>query len=180
MAIRNERLHSLSSAKDNSLRITFHDSMITLSSSFYSSVPVVFRSESNISLGEVQDLTTSALSLCVCICVNQTNRNSMMTLSTLFPLLEMLYLLQLMRGKYCHMVFSSLTRLSSHVTHADMASSVGCLTHERMANSFWYYVLLHNNTSLHQHFLSLRSRWAPQLLSSLHCQLSDLTHAIFA
>lgn len=59
-----------------------------------------------------------------------------MTLSTLLLLLEMLYLLQLMRGKCCHMVFSSLTRRSSHVAHADMASSVGCLTDEGMANSF--------------------------------------------
>lgn len=66
MVIHNERLHSLSSAKDNLLRIAFHDSMIPLSSSFYSSLPVVFRSESNISLGEV---TTSALSLCVCVFV---------------------------------------------------------------------------------------------------------------
>lgn len=63
----------------------------------------------------------------------------MMTLPTLLPLLEMLYLLQLMSGKYCHMVFSSLTRLSSHVTHADMANSVGCLTDEIMANFFWYF-----------------------------------------
>lgn len=63
----------------------------------------------------------------------------MMMLSTLLSLLEMLYLLQLMSGKYCHMVFSSLTRLSSHVTHADMANSVGGLMEESMANSFWYF-----------------------------------------
>lgn len=67
MAIHNELLHSLASAKDNSLRIAFHDSMIPLSSSFYSSLPVISRSESNISLGEVQDLTTSvAVTVSVC------------------------------------------------------------------------------------------------------------------
>ncbi len=66
-AIYNERLHSLSSAKDNSLRIAFHDSMIPLSTIFYSSLPVVCRSETNISHGEV---TTSAPSLRVCVCVN--------------------------------------------------------------------------------------------------------------
>ncbi len=65
-AIYNERLHSLSSAKDNSLRIAFHDSMIPLSTIFYSSLPVVCRSETNISHGEV---TTSAPSLRVCVFV---------------------------------------------------------------------------------------------------------------
>lgn len=37
------RLHSLASAKDNSLRIDFHDSVIPLSGIFYSSLPVVSR-----------------------------------------------------------------------------------------------------------------------------------------
>lgn len=71
MAIHNEHLHSLASAKDNSLRMAFHVSMIPLSGSFYSSLPVVFRSESNILLGEVLDLTTemhTPLLLCVFIC----------------------------------------------------------------------------------------------------------------
>lgn len=71
MAIHNEHLHSLASAKDNSLRMAFHVSMIPLSGSFYSSLPVVFRSESNILLGEVLDLTTemhTLLLLCVFIC----------------------------------------------------------------------------------------------------------------
>lgn len=70
-----------------------------------------------------------------------TNRNSMTTLSTVLPLLEMLYLLQLVRGKYSHMVFSSLTRLSSHVAYADMASSVGGLTDKMKQNSFCYFRL---------------------------------------
>lgn len=65
----------------------------------------------------------------------------MTTLSTVLPLLEMLYLLQLVRGKYSHMVFSSLTRLSSHVAYADMASSVGGLTDKMKQNSFCYFRL---------------------------------------
>lgn len=124
MAIHNEHLHSLASAKDNSLRMAFHVSMIPLSGSFYSSLPVVFRSESNILLGEVLDLTTemhTPLLLCVFIC----DRGDF----------------DKQKRKYSHMVFSSLTRLSSHVAYADMASSVGGLTDKMKQNSFCYFRL---------------------------------------
>lgn len=67
-----------------------------------------------------------------------------MTLSTLLPLLEVLYLLWLVRGgEFYHMVFSSLTRLSSHVAPADMANSVGRLTDEKVANSFLGFLIMH-------------------------------------
>lgn len=80
MAIHNEHLHSLASAKDNSLRMAFHVSMIPLSGSFYSSLPVVFRSESNILLGENAPQKCTRRCCCVylfAIEVILTNRNSM-------------------------------------------------------------------------------------------------------
>lgn len=101
MVIHNECLHSLSSTKGNLLKITFHESMILLSSSFSS-----LRSNRIFCSRRLQHWPIGG----VCLCeheVTQANRNSVMTPSTLLPLLEMLYLLQLMRWKCNHMVFSS-------------------------------------------------------------------------
>lgn len=47
-------------------------------------------------------------------------------------------------GKYCHMVFSSLTRLSSHVAHADMTIS-GC---KEIVHSNSIMILRENNELL--------------------------------
>lgn len=84
----------------------------------------------------------------------------MMTLSTL-PLLEVLYLLQHEREKHCHMVFSSLTRLSSHVAHANTANSVGCLTDERVAKSLLVFLNMYYALKLHQGLSFTQTQFGP-------------------